>query len=214
MEWIKISEAAVRCKRPARTIRHKALLGQIRARKEGKDWYVDLNSLREHGWLTDQIDLPNNQQTKIVESPANAEDQRNESPRKTINSRVKGDVNKFRNVESLGVYSELLAFCRSDVFKSLNVEKIKDSMEGALIHLGIGYFEFDNKNKLVSYRSARHSLVHCLVQVHLRQADEIAALAATREVIDKVLPGVSGLIRRTEKRMYERRSRSESAVQD
>jgi hypothetical protein len=210
MEWVKISEAAALSKRPARTIRHNALIGKFRAKKEGKDWYVDLNSLRENGWLPkDGSTLPapsasensNENTSRTVESPA---------------SNKKNALNKksARDVRSLGVYAELLGFCRSQEFNKIQFENIGEFMVKALVNLSIGYFEFDFKSKIAAYRSARQNLLHSLAHLHIKETEEHSDIKTAMEVIGKILPGIGGLVRRTEKRMYERRPRSEGPLQD
>lgn len=213
MEWVKISEAAALVKRPARTIRHNALTGKFRAKKEGKDWYVDLNSLRENGWLSKKSPPPpafSSDSEKGHEKTSRA----NESSVDEKKSSQEKSAGSFRDVRSLGVYSELLGFCRSPAFRQIPFENIGEYMVKALVHLNIGYFEFDQKNKIAAYRFARQNLLHALAHSHLKETAELSDITTAMETIDKIVPGIGGLIRRTEKRAHERRPRSESPLQD
>lgn len=210
MDWVKISEAAALSNRPARTIRHNALIGKFRAKKEGKDWYVDLNSLRENGWLPTESALS----SKSSESSSGNTHVAGKSSANR-KSYKENSAHPFRDVRSLGVYSELLELCRSETFKKVPFENIGDFMVRSLVNLGIGYFEFDQKNKLLAYRSARQNILHALVHLHLIETThEVSDIKAVMETIGKIVPGIGGLIRRTEKRVYEKRPRSESPLQD
>lgn len=214
MEWVKISEAATLSKRPARTIRHNALIGKFRAKKEGKDWYVDLNSLRENGWLPKDGSPPvlASHLSENTHANGNLDAEKAASNRNKRYKETSGS--SFRDVRSLGVYSELLGFCRSQAFNKIQFENIGEFMVKALVDLGIGYFEFDQKSKIAAYKSARQKLLHSLAHLHLKETEEPSDIKTAMETIGKILPGIGGLIRRTEKRMHERRPRSESPSQD
>lgn len=214
MEWVKISEAAALSNRPAHTPRHNALIGKFRAKKEGKDWYVDLNSLRENGWLPKDGSAPLiASRTSEGNSESPNQTPENSASNRKMQFKEKSDVS-LRDVRSLGVYSELLGFCRSQVFNKIQFDNIGEFMVKALVHLSIGYFEFDHKSKIAAYRSARQSLLHSLAHLHLKETEEPSDIKTAMVTIGKIVPGIGGLIRRTEKRMYERRPRSESPSQD
>lgn len=202
MEWIKISEAAKRTQKPARTIRHKALLGHFRAKKDGRDWYIDVNSLVEHGWLPEPAGAHLSFTTQLPKE----ESDRQKHSGKFTKSKSATSNRKPRDVRSLGVYQELLENLK-------NSKECSEEIKNVLVHLGIGYFEFDNKHKIVSYRAARQELIKVLVHLHI-EGDSSKTLTTILETIERVLAGIGGLIKQTEKRNDERHTRAKSSFKD
>lgn len=246
LDWIKIKKAAEICKKPERTLRHYAILGKIKSRKDGRDWLLDTDSLKKLGWLAENDSAPK-------AAPPRTSDERNETgnrdgrgldePRKKFDDRgdsrgedrddsrsgragerQEGRYNdrddrrrgerfgdredrdrvgaddkqaKYLDVKSLGIYQELLGFRRSELCARLNKE-IQAEIEGVLFNAAVGFYEFNYVNKLLSYREARKRLIRALVHLHILEVEKNDDVAQSLSKIMSVLPGLKGLIRRTE----------------
>lgn len=213
--WIKISEAVVRTGKPARTLRDQVIKGKVRGKKKGKDWYVDPNSLG----------LKSEDSPSLLEAASGPEQEKKNDIKAagetSTDQARKGGRKPFGDVKTLGVYAELLTFCRSEAFKKLQNAKVRDSIEKTLVWLCIGYYEFNRRSKMDSYRVARQNILHSLVELHLREADENDEIKETLEQVGKIIPGIAGLIRQIDKglqhnreKRHEERPGSESSLQD
>lgn len=127
-----------------------------------------------------------------------------------------------QDVRSLGVYRELLEYCQTESFKKSVDDKMMDQIENTLAYLAIGFFEFDFSNKVNSYSSARQHLVRLQTLLHLKAVKwtndvdakkEDVDLETTLKKISEVLPGLGGLIRKTEKKANEKYARSKNHSQ-
>jgi hypothetical protein len=210
MGWIKIVDAARLTKKPARTIRHQALLGKLKANKKGRDWYVHLSSLKENGWVDQSYQLKTGESELLPVTEAATELQASDP--KSSSSEQEPPTKKEKrafssDVRSLGVYKELLEFCCAEKFRKINSDGMRLQTKRCLACLAIGYFEFNYADKLNSYKEARQHLLRFLVSLHLKERsntdnEEIRLIQEAQKTVSEILPGISGLIRKTEKRAY------------
>lgn len=218
MSWVKINDAARLAKTPARTIRHQALQGKLKAIKKGRDWYVHLGSLKDNGLVdpsyqhkADSPLLP------VVAEPAIEHQPNSARPASEEESSAKTEKKPYNHdVRSLGVYKELLKFCHSEEFKKNCTEEMQLQTKRCLACLAIGYFEFDYTGKLNSYKEARQHLLRFLVSLHLNERnntdnEESRFSQDAQKTVSDILPGISGLIRKTEKRAHAKHPRTKGS---
>ena len=221
MEWIKITDAAKLVNKPARTVRHHALLGKLRAKKNGKDWFVDMNSLREQGWIAVK-EKTQTQQSQIGQPQFESHLSDENLPQEGLEKKKSSP----KDVRSLGVYKELLQFSQSDEFLNSTNDKGNDKsfekIENTLACLAMGYFEFEYSSKLLEYKNARRHLLRFLVILHMNEAaikkiekntdNKKNHLEKKLTTVSSVLLGLGGLIRKTEMKSNERITRSQRAA--
>ena len=206
MNWIKIRQAAALCKRPERTLRHYAIQGKIRCKKDGRDWLVDMKSLTDLGWVADGEPTPGIVVERGVIKPV---------PELSIKAESRTSKgSKGFDVRTLGVYAELLAFCRSQTYKDLKSLTIQTSLDETLFQLAVGYHEFNHINKVNCYRLARQHLLRAMVCLHIEEAEEDQTNKLSLDKVSALLAGLKGLIRGTEMRANDRRPRAQGAAQD
>lgn len=229
MDWIKIKDAAKLTKLAERTLRHQAVLGRLRCKKDGRDWLIDRNSLRERGLLPTETENTNPDTPPRLEptSPVGASSgveksssEKKSSRKKNLTSNEKPNKS-YLDVTKLGVYNELLNLSKSvEDCQELPDEpkhKILNVTEQALIFLAQGFFEFKYFSKLECYAGALRELARLTVQLHLvlqkRKEEDRAELTALTDRSPLIIAGVKGLIRKTEARLNEKRTRTQTAAQ-
>lgn len=220
MEWIKIKDAAKLTNKPERTLRHQAILGRLKSKKDGKDWLINYNSLKEKGFISASSKT-------VVSSPQNSHlpdllDISKKSNLIGVSLASKESKQKIRKsifeLKSLGVYGELLEI-HNKIIKLENLNegiklKIVSRVEQALFLIAMGFYEYKFSLKYENYNKALYELAKLVVLFHLDSMGTIESqnLSPILDKIISVISGVKGLLRKTEMRWNEKRARPQDFV--
>jgi hypothetical protein len=220
MEWIKIKDAAKLTNKPERTLRHQAILGRLKSKKDGKDWLINFNSLKEKGFIPTptKTEAPGLQKNSLLDPLG--------IPKKSIVNEAKLPIKETKQkirksifeLKSLGVYGELLeTHAKINQLENLNEEiklKIVNRVEQALFLIAMGFYEYKFSLKYENYNKALYELAKLVVLFHLGSSGSNGSqdLSLILDKILSVISGVKGLLRKTEMRWNEKRARPQDFV--
>ncbi len=202
--WVSIQQVAKMYAKPERTLRHYAAQGKIIVRKKNRNWECSLASVEKLGWSQVKTlppsPMPGDANTKdnLIENPdlKNPENKSEHSSNKGLSKETKRFV-----LSNLGVYQELLEITKN-LKKNLTGHEdwqiLFESAFKSIQYIGYGFYCFDKASKIQYFGQARNQLINLLVHIEVgSETNEV--LEIKKQLEDHILPGLGGLIRRSEK---------------
>lgn len=204
--WVSIQQVAKMYAKPERTLRHYAAQGKIIVRKKNRNWECSLASVEKLGW---------NQVKTILSSPNAAYASGNEINTADKNSVVQSQImepgRSLKNdapkeakrfvLSNLGVYQELLEMTKNlkkELNESLDGQVLFESAFKSIQYIGYGFYSFDKASKVQYFCQARNQLINLLVHIEVI-SENTKNMEIKKQLEDHILPGLGGLIRRSEK---------------
>lgn len=164
MKMIKLAAYALMVNKPIRTLRLHATQGKLTAKKIDGQWFA------------------------LVEQTTDRKEQG------SINIKTTSSLKKkYKNVTDLGVYKELLDHIIL-LGKNENQEDVAvhSGLKEGLINIALGFYSFNQNEKIHFFKQARMDLVKVLTITHLTASDTQAVLEGS------ILLGLNGLIKKYE----------------
>lgn len=173
-KWIKVNDAANVCQMPARTIRYHALRGNIRAAKNGKDWFVEVASLFEQGWIEPG--------TTISDSILHPEPQLRIAPhaassRQPTTEEIVQLTDNLRRLKAFQLIDELK---QNPVLSTPESAPILASLEAAMVHAVEAEMEPSVRLKQQMMILCRRQILHALIRSQTRTTPETSHLLKER----------------------------------
>ena len=201
LKWVTLQEFAKVVRRseqatetiPERTLRHMASQNKFRTEKRGKQWFVCPATAIAAGLY---VPLNVQESWRMSEQPASVSTEDVKPKTTSVSEEKKTLKKKYKAHADLGVYSELLALFIKE--KSNFCEGTRHHIKQTLYHLGAGYYEYGAVNKSKKFGLARDHLSCALVEDDV----EGSGPSAWREITDKVMAGIGGLIKKHEERNW------------
>ncbi len=204
--WVSIQQVAKMYAKPERTLRHYAAQGKIIVRKKNRSWECSLASVEKLGWSQVKTlasspisgDANTKDKDNLIENPElkNLGNESNYSSSKELSKETKRFV-----LSNLGVYQELLEITKN-LKKNLTDHKDRqilfESAYKSIQYIGYGFYCFDKASKIQYFGQARNQLINLLVHIEVN-SETAEVLEIKKQLEDHILPGLGGLIRRSEK---------------
>ncbi len=170
MEWVTLREAAKILGKSERTLRHHAALGKIDVKKEGREWRCRIA-----------------RKAPVVPQPS-----------RETTSDNKGERKKIRTLGQLGAYSHLKRYLKKYSAAAVSKPILQDTLIEAMENIALGFYSFYLPEKVSYFKEARRNIVLFFVQIDYAENGEMDDFR--NELENELIPGVSGLIRKLEKR--------------
>jgi len=179
---------------PERTIRHMALHGRLKTKRDGKNWKIDPASALSAGLY---ISPENLEALQLKKQPQGAASTPNPTQADGNASESEAATNKetkrYKRLGELGVYNELKALYLDKL--SATEGPLKETIKQTLYHLALGFYEYAQVNKAEYFKRARKHLVGAIVE------DDLASTNRSDwrdQLENSIMPGIIGLIRKQE----------------
>lgn len=204
--WVSIQQVAKMYAKPERTLRHYAAQGKIIVRKKNRNWECSLASVEKLGWNQVKT-IPSSQNTgEVSGNEKNLADKNSVDhnpvvePGRDLTNEASKETKRFV-LSNLGVYQELLEMTKNlkkNLNESLDGQILFESAFKSIQFIGYGFYSFDKASKVQYFCQARNQLINLLVHIEVI-SENTKNLEIKKQLEDHILPGLGGLIRRSEK---------------
>ncbi len=177
---LSLSQAAERLGKTRRQIRYMIQQGRLDARKEGGRWVVD----------SERLPLSDEQQ----QSRARQADRLRDAVEEALEPRRTGRYS-LRDLKAITVGLPLYRRCRQLLGEDAAATR---ELRVGLEQLAIGYHRYGWSEKRDAYRTAKDAASRAAMAILL--SEEQAAAELVDEIEQELMPAISGILRRAEKR--------------
>ena len=184
---ISLVEAARMLGRSERQVRYLIKNGQIRAHKVAGRWLID----------NDDLPLTDGQKEAHVRKAAEV----SEVVHEALASHTKAPGQKHFSVRTMKTFDHAVEACRQASALLGDEHPATRALESALVKIAQGCHRFHQREKVDGFRIAREHVSEAVARLFLLRTDEADALGT--KVEGELLPGLAGLLRRSEKRGYQ-----------
>ncbi len=195
--WLPLKEAAKVLNKPERTLRLYAAQGKIKVKRQGKYWFCEISAPLGTSKLSCNAQSNLVSQQQLSDDDVTSDFSVLFDSKNDLNAPFSARKNKFKQILDLGVYRDLLQiFLQLD--KSETSPNIQILHKNSLVLLAQGFYEFEQKSKIEFFKNARQTLAALVVEAQIESSAQMNEL--THKIENLILPGVSGLIRKIEKK--------------
>jgi DNA-binding transcriptional MerR regulator len=221
MNWLPIKEVAKRSGKAERTLRLYASQGRVKAKKDGREWLLEINSLKNVKIIlaepTAKVAAMPNVAAKITaKSAVTAKNSGNLAESSTRPAKTSGKIavslsenkpdrqtakessgngKKYKMLNDLGVYKDLVDLWFE--FSLKDNDNIALLLKHAIEQVAIGFYEFHAERKVLHFRNARECVVKAIAGITIHCDQTLSSLCRSLE--NEIVPGLIGLIKRYEK---------------
>ena len=197
--WVLIKEAASILNKPERTLRLYASQGKIKTKKQGKYWLFEVSRYAKNGEAPGGTSSPPAQATEqpaALAAGGRPVDVQTDGPQTASANSGRRRDRKYSRLEDLGVYKDLYWTLSTAVGGGAN--EINQGLKRAAVNLAQGFYEYEYGRKIEKFKICRDCLAETIVEASLQSDPGASEIRSFLE--SNVMPGLSGLIRKIEKK--------------